>query len=112
MTVSAEVENVRSEMAAGFARIEGKLDAYIMSHAANHAAEQQAFSAHRLELAPAMHDLTGPPSHDSRIRDLEDARLQQQTVIRTLKAFLVVTTGGSILSAVAAGIAIWRALTP
>lgn len=112
MTAASEIEALRGEMTAGFATLSGKLDGYVLAHASQHSAEQQAFFQHKLELAPVLHDLTGPPSIESRTRALEDGQLAQATVIKTLKAMLVIVTGGSILSVLVGMVTLWRLLTP
>lgn len=111
MTVGSEIESLRSETQQGFARLEGQLNAYMMQHTATHAAEQGQFAQYKLDIAPAMHDLIGPPSLDARMRTLEDGRIETQTTLRTVKALLLALTGGSIMTMVGVGISVWQMLS-
>lgn len=112
MTAASEIEALRAEMTQGFASLSGKIDGYVLAHSAQHTAEQQAFFQHKLELAPVLHDLAGPPTIEARTRTLEDGALAQQTVLKTLKGMLVVVTGGSIISILTAAVTLWKLLNP
>ena len=110
MSYTDEVAGLRTEMGTGFAAITGKLDGYILAHSSQHSAEQQSFYQHKLEIAGPLRDLTGPPSLEERTRRLEDAKLAQDTTLRTLRGFLVVATGGSVVSALGFVFMVYRAV--
>ena len=111
-TAASEIEALRGEMTQGFAALSGKIDGYVLAHSAQHTAEQQAFFQHKLELAPVLHDLAGPPAIEARTRSLEDAALRQATVLKTLKGVLVIVTGGSLVSLAVGLVTLWKLLNP
>lgn len=110
MSYTGEVEALRIEMTTGFATLTGKIDGYIAAHASQHAGEQQAFFQHKLDLAPTLAQLVGPPSMESRMRAQEDSALATATIIRTLKTMLILVTGGSLISALGSVVMLWQAL--
>jgi hypothetical protein len=102
----SELEVVRVEMASGFARMEGRLDAYVQGHANQHATEQQAFGSHLVDAAVRASKSEALEKLPERVDALEDWRIE----VRTLGTLLRLTFGTSLITAIAGGIALGKSL--
>lgn len=106
----SELEGVRIEMTAGFSRMEGKLDAYVQSHANVHATEQQTFGAHLIEAAVRQvtvdkisADVAAIPP---RVDALEDWRIE----VRTFGTLLRAVFGTSLIGVLVGVVALLKSL--
>lgn len=102
----SELEGVRLEMAQGFSRMEGKLDAYTQGHASVHSTEQAAFHAHMVEAAVRQMKVAELESLPPRVDALEDWRIE----VRAFGTILRATLGTSLLGAAAAIVALAKSL--
>lgn len=97
----SELEALRSDMGQGFARLEGKLDAYQAAHQATHVGEQAAFNAHLREAAVRQTEVSHLGGLTARVDSLEDWRTQVQalgTLVRLLFGTSVLGALASIVS--------------
>lgn len=101
-----ELDALRVEMKEGFARLEGRIDAFQQSHSNQHGTEQSAYQQHVIESALATQRLNSLEGLPRRVDELEDWRIE----VRTLGMFVRLTFGSSVVGALLGVIALAKAL--
>ena len=102
----SELEGVRIEMAAGFSRLEGRIDAYVQSHTSAHSVEQQSFGAHLIDSAVRKAKVDELSALPPRVDALEDWRIE----VRTFGTLLRAVFGTSLIGVLVGVVALLKSL--